>query len=71
MAKKAAATATTPVAPMAGSFEVFYANGRSSRFTGSALTCEVRDGALVLMSGATLSYAIAPGQWVSVNTKIT
>ena len=52
-----------------GAFVVYRPAGSPIRITGGSVSIDVKDGALVVSSGGTVLFALAPGQWLTVNVE--
>jgi hypothetical protein len=50
-----------------GTYTVFKKDKSSFTVTGSTVTCEVKDGSLVIMLGPNVYKILSPGQRLSVN----
>ena len=48
-------------------FTVHRPNKGQVKITGSALSIEIRDGSLCVLSGGIIHQIYAPGQWATVN----
>lgn len=55
------------VEPMASQFTVYRPSKKAFSIRGTALTVDVRDGSLLILSGEKIAYIFSPGQWITVN----
>jgi hypothetical protein len=52
-----------------GAFVIYRPAGSPIKITGGSVSIDVKDGALVVFSGGTLLFALAAGQWITVNVE--
>jgi hypothetical protein len=55
------------VEPTASQFTVYRPNKKTFSIRGTALTVDVRDGSLLILSGGEINRIFSPGQWITVN----